>query len=166
MKSWLLPTYNWIQNDTEPQMGKQSNHGMPCLFGNYLPLAHWDDTLRPTCSVDLQWSRLPSAYHALLTKTERWLRLSRLNGRVTLSKLWLNKLPNVKVRRLLGRDTCSRLWLNAKPKVKVWRLLGRVTLSKLWLNKLPNVSEDRLAGVPGSGKMQDCLAGSLCPSSG
>ena len=43
--------------------------------------------------------------------------------------------PKVKVCRLLGKVTPSKLWLNfRKPKVNVCRLLGKMTPCKLWLN--------------------------------
>ena len=68
------------------------------------------------------------------------VKLCRLPGKVTPSKVWLKLWPNVKLRILLGGVTCSRFWLlgrvtcsrflfKLKPKVKNRRLLGRFALS-------------------------------------
>ena len=41
-------------------------------------------------------------------------------------------MKKVKVCRLLGKVTPSKLRLKQKPKVKVCKLLGKMTPSKLW----------------------------------
>ena len=96
------------------------------------------------------------ANHFLLAKTERSLKPSRL----------------------LGRDTPFRLWLNALLKLKIRRLLGRMTRlvpGSGWTYGRMSVSEDCLAAslFPGSGwscspmsRSEDCLVGSLVPGFG
>ena len=72
------------------------------------------------CQIKSVQFKPPShANHAQLTKTERWLKLSRLLGKDTPSRLWLNPKPNVKVSRLLGRVTRSRLWFKFMAKCQV-----------------------------------------------
>ena len=72
--------------------------------------------------------------------------MCKQRGKVTLSKLVLKLFLMVKLWRLPGKLMHSRLWLNLFPKVKVRRLLGHVTHSRLWSRLFSNVKFWRLLG--------------------
>ena len=94
-------------------------------------------------------AKAPSeANHTLLTKTERLLKLSRLNGRITPSKPWLIAETDVKAWRLFGSVLPFRQWLNSQPNVKWSRLSGR------WCNYS--------AVVAPAIRVTPCNASSLC----
>ena len=80
------------------------------------------------------------------------LKLWRLDGKVTRSRLWLKSRPKLKLWRLDGKVTRSRLWLNLQPQVKLWRLDGKVTRSRFSLKSKPqnSSSEDSMARSPRS----------------
>ena len=78
-----------------------------------------------------------------VTRSRLWLeslprlKLWRLDGKVTRSRLLLNFSPKLKLRRLNGNATDSRLWFKSLPKLKLWRLDGKITCSRLWLKFVP-----------------------------
>ena len=156
---WLFPARFVQKNGMGKKTAGLSDHGIPPFFASILTpnssrffktstrRAKLKEQNHLECQIKSVQFKPPShANHAQLTKTERWLKLSRLLGKDTPSRLWLNSKPNVKVWRLLGRVTCSRLWSKSLPNVKVWRLLGRITRSRLWSKSLPNVKVWRLLG--------------------
>ena len=55
------------------------------------------------------------------------VKLSRLSGRLIVSRLSFALHPKVKLLRCSGRSRPSKLWLKPAPNVKVWRLSGNIT---------------------------------------
>ena len=66
------------------------------------------------------------------------------SGRITASKLWLNKLPKIKDLRLFGSSTPSNVSLKRYPKVSCSKHGGNSTPFKLWLKFSPKVKLRRL----------------------
>ena len=100
------------------------------LLGRFTPSRLWSKLIRRMSSSEdcLAGSLLPGSgwNYSRMSSSEDCLAGSLLPGSGR------TPLPNVKLWRLLGRFTPSRLWLKLSPNVKLWRLLGRFTPSRLW----------------------------------
>ncbi|CAK9069907.1 unnamed protein product [Durusdinium trenchii] len=99
---------------------------------------HW--SLDSSHKKNTSRSAWASAYAESATWTQT-LNSRKQSSRKQLGKVMLSKelgskaRPKVKVCRLLGRKTPSKLWLNLWPKVKVCKQVGKVTPDKLWLKE-------------------------------
>ena len=88
------------------------------------------------------------------------LKLSRLSGRLMVSRLSFALHPKVKLLRS-GKTRPSKLWLKPPPKVKVWRLLGNITRHRLSPASLLTVCKVRLISSASCGKA--ALSAKLVP---
>ena len=85
------------------------------------------------------------------------VKLCNAGGKFTCSKLLLNLYPRLRCLRSPGKSTPSKAWVKQKPKLRAWRLLGSCTRSRLWLKQSPKVKVSRSGKVTcGDGKIQTC----------
>ena len=79
-------------------------------------------------------------------QTQPIVKLNKLSGKLTLSRLWSKQNPKVKLVRLLGKIIPSRLWLKSRPNANLCKQLGSDTRSRLWWKSSPKANLRRLLG--------------------
>ena len=115
------------------------------LFGKVTPFRLWQ--IPPRVKL---WGWIgkvtPAQAVGCWSQTQPIVKLNKLSGKLTLSRLWPKQNPKVKLVRLLGKIIPSRLWLKSRPNVNLCKQLGRDTRSRLWLKSSPKAKLRRLLG--------------------
>ena len=120
---------------------RQTQEARRRRFGN--------DILKPSprcrcCSPSGRQDRCPLS-RAWLKRSPN-VRVRSPLGSVTSASSWLKPLPNVKLCSPSGNFTLPSGMSNMSPNVKSCRWVGNVVWSNLWLNLLPNVKDRRSVG--------------------